>query len=756
MAKVREHNPIVIEEINGLWARGDEESCPTDHLLLANNIQFFHSGIGMRTAVKPYARLGTGGGFPSLARTKRVYNFITQRGQTLLVMVDGGAIYHVVTATEINPVTTFAGADDFAFIAIAGRAYISPFKIQTDPVDPTQTFALPLPNTYVWVYDGNLTAAQGLSSARLAAGEPPKNADGANPKGKAPFMAYNSSFAGKVTAGIHSISVGFNNGTLGIAILVDAPGEKAIELANVPIGPAGTTSRTIHMSRKAPNNQNPYSNPWYVAATINDNTTTAYRLDISDEELLTPSNPNLGIPAPVTTALKVLNTTTEGFCDLGFHLVAVVYETNTGYLTAPGPEFYGGGTYVDEKKSVQVTNIPVSPDPFVIKRHLVSTKWIPEYNGDQKGYQFFFIPKGTLENNTDTQLTVSYYDSDLVADASHLIENFSKIPAGVNFCEYHSRMVVVADGNFPKNTAGVPDTKKPDNRSIAWVSAPGEPEAINQVDGIIITPLDGKPLTNCQDFRDNLYLFKQTRTYAYTDNGDEPSTWEMEVLDQGIGASVHGIAEVLDSGSVNVDYLIVTDWSGLMLFNGTYARPELSWKIENIWMAFDRNKYHNMQVVNDSIRKKLWILDPYPLTSTIYLADYGNGLNPKDIRWAKWIFDARITSIALIKTDALIIGTWQPNPAELLLPNQEAFEGISFYPPPFPQPPYEFPAVWPPLDDEIPVFPPTPPIPPETVGGGLVVVDPTNFIRHDEYYSNTGNPIQSQITPVIRTAFLGG
>ena len=51
---------------------------------------------------------------------------------------------------------------------------------------------------------------------------------------------------------------------------------------------------------------------------------------------------------------------------------------------------------------------------------LVSTKWIPEYNGDQKGYQFFFIPEGTLDNNTATELVVEYFDSDLLSDASHI------------------------------------------------------------------------------------------------------------------------------------------------------------------------------------------------------------------------------------------------------------------------------------------------------------------------------------------------
>jgi hypothetical protein len=195
-----------------------------------------------------------------------------------------------------------------------------------------------------------------------------------------------------------------------------------------------------------------------------------------------------------------------------------------------------------------------------------------------------------------------------------------------------------------------------DNRSIARVSFPGEPEAISKVDGLIIAPLDGNALTNVQEFRDVLYLFKKTRTFAYSDNDDEPATWQEEVLDQGVGAPVHGIAEVLDSGGVNTDFLLISDLSGLMLFNGTYARPEMSWKIEDFWMAILRNEFHLMQIVNDSLSKKVWITLPEPNRHVMLHADYGDGMDGKNIKWAKWIFDAKISCVTLIETNRLIIG----------------------------------------------------------------------------------------------------
>ena len=658
MGKVRGHEPFVIEDFNGLWSRGDDETCPSNHLLLANNIQFIHSGIETRTAGKPYT---TSQFAANLRQSVRVYNYTAQWGQSLIVMIQGGKFYHVISATEIYEILNVPEATDFAMTVIAGRAYISPFKtyVTESSVDgTTQVYALGIRGVPLYVYGTNTKPdpVVGVTQARPAAGSAPSNA------GRAAFFGYSNQLDGKTTGGFHIFGVAFNGGKIGpeVTPTVDATADKQIQLVNIPKGPGGTTSRTIVMSHVV----EPYSGQalvWYNAFTIPDNTTTSFIVNLADADLTTVYVEGVAT-APAVGAMTVHNPNVEGYCDLGFHLFGVVYETDSGYLTAPGPEFFTGQTLVNATKTVRIENIPTSPNPIVKKRHIVATKWIPEYNGDQKGYQFFFVPKGTIENNTATTIDVNFYDSDLVADASHLIENFSTIPSGVNMCEFHGRLVVVGDASYPKDQNGNPDSTKPDNRSVAWLSAPGEPEAINQVDGLIITQLDGNPLTHCEVFRDNLYLFKLNRTYAIVDNQDEPSTWgPVETLDQAIGAPVHGIAEVLDSGGVNVDYLIIGDQSGLMLFNGTYARPELSWKIENLWLQFNKNSFHKLQVVNDSIRKKIWVLHPVAL-GIVLLADYGNGMNPKDIRWALWNFEgANITSLALLRTDLLIMSTWQPN-----------------------------------------------------------------------------------------------
>lgn len=378
---------------------------------------------------------------------------------------------------------------------------------------------------------------------------------------------------------------------------------------------------------------------YYNALTISDNTTTYARLSITDANLTVAAA--LGV-IPTVTGLLAENTDNEGHADLGFHLIAVVYETDTGYLTALGPENFASVNVVDLKKSILVSNIPVSPDSFVTKRHLVATRNIQDYNGDQTGYQFYFIPEGTIENNVDTTKEVSFYDADLLEDASHLIDNFSEIPAGVTLTTYHGRMVL---------------TTTFDDISLTYLSAQGEPEAFDQVDGLIIVPLDGLPITCAQEYRDVLYIFKRTRTFAATDNNDEPSTWSLIPIDQGVGCPVHGVATVLDSGGVNIDYLIIADYSGMMVFNGAYARPELSWKISDYWKALDRNEFDKYQLVNDSLNQQIYMV--IPSEGRILLGDYRWGLNPKDVRWTPWRFDIQTTSIALVQTDVLVIGSEQ-------------------------------------------------------------------------------------------------
>jgi hypothetical protein len=326
-----------------------------------------------------------------------------------------------------------------------------------------------------------------------------------------------------------------------------------------------------------------------------------------------------------------------GNTDAGFHLFAVVGETDTGYLSAP---IGFAGFTTTANLSVSFSNIPLFVGAQWIKRHIVATIVIADYNGNTTGYDYFFIPGATVNDNVTTTLAnQSFFDQDLLDDASHLLDNYSEIPAGAALSIYHNRLCL-------STTYG--------DISLVLVSAKGEPEAINQIDGLLVAPLDGNPITNHQEMRDVFYVFKRARTLSWTDNDDAPSSWQMSVIDPSIGCPVHGIATVIDAGSSTVDFLIIASYTGIILFNGTYQLPELSFKIAGWWRALNRDNFKLIQIVYEPIHQMLYCITPdYKLLT----GNFANGLTPSAIRWAPWKFDFKVNTIALVNIDQLILGS---------------------------------------------------------------------------------------------------
>jgi len=497
---IRDHKPTVIQKFNGLWARGDELTCPETHFTDCQNLQFFTGGFRTRDGIAPYQSEDE-----ALPDAIRIYNYKTQDAEGLLVLTTGGNIYHVIGPdTVYGPILTLTDMTDFGFTQIAGRAYITPFATYQD--DLGKNYQKGLEDEFLYVYLGE------GADARKAAG-----------------------------------------------------------------------------------------------------------------------------PAPTGVGFTAVNSATSGFTDAGFHIFAVVYETDTGYLTAPGPAIFATLTTLADKR-IDLSSIPVSPDSYVTKRHIIATKVVVNYNGDQTGYQFFFVPTGTIEDNVSTTKSISFYDFELLEDASYLLYNLAEIPAGVALTTYHGRLVLGA--TF-------------EDESLVMVSQIGEPEAISELDGYVIFPLDSYPITNAQEFRDILYLFKMTKTGAVVDNGGEPSTWPFQFIDQGAGTSVHGIAKVLDSEGININFLIIAAYSGILLFNGSYSRPDLTYNIENYWLDLDRNEFHKLHFANDSVSAYLYTAMP---DGSLLFADYTEGLNLKNIKWCPWVFDGVVSTVALVETNKLVIG----------------------------------------------------------------------------------------------------
>lgn len=332
--------------------------------------------------------------------------------------------------------------------------------------------------------------------------------------------------------------------------------------------------------------------------------------------------------------ITVANNGTPG-SDAGDHLFGVCFEYDTGYLSPPG--YYE--LFASNGNEFDFSGVPLG-GTGVIARRIVMTKVITDYNGDVEGYQYFFIPLGRIPDNTSTTLSnVPCFDADLLEDASHLIDNYTEIPAGAVLGLYNERLCLAT--TF-------------DDISLILVSTAGEPEAISQIDGLIVVQLDGNPITQLAELRDVLYVMKRNRTVSYVDNGDAPSSWPPIPIDSGLGCPVHGIATVVDQGQQSIDYLIVATYRGIALFNGKYGEFELSWKIQDLWGDLDRSEFRKIQILNDTVGKLIWCAIP---DGRLLLGDYNNGLTYKSMRWTVYKFDIEATTIGLVNVNTLIIGS---------------------------------------------------------------------------------------------------
>jgi hypothetical protein len=358
----------------------------------------------------------------------------------------------------------------------------------------------------------------------------------------------------------------------------------------------------------------------------------------------TPARKIGGVP-PVDAdgALAAANSATAGSVEAGIHIFGVVYETDSGFLTQIGPDTLATVTATGGFK-VDLSNIPVSPNSYVVARHIVASKAIDptDYTGNTRGYELFFVPNGTITNNTATTLTVDFFDSELLESAAYLLEIATSVLNGNNLAWYHNRMVVIGEPGDPY---------------ILKFSQPGDYETFNEVDGILSVQKDGLGLTNGVEYRDVFYAFKINETWAITDNGDVPSSWPLMILDEGLGAGLHGVMFVDTRQGTNVEFIAVHNYSGIFIFNGTFQKPELSYKIMDLWLSYDlQEKARKCQFYNDALTQRIFINIPSELT--ILMGNYANGLTPEKIRWATRIYDITPDTITLIgKDNKLIIGS---------------------------------------------------------------------------------------------------
>ncbi len=336
---------------------------------------------------------------------------------------------------------------------------------------------------------------------------------------------------------------------------------------------------------------------------------------------------------------------TSGRIEPGTHIIAVAYETASGFITKPGPTLYtvyvapDDGSLNPPTYKVDMSGIPTGPSGTT-KRYLLSTKSVEAnsggdaYDGNQEGYEFFFVPDGVINNNVDTTLTLDFYDADLIQSADYLFDQLEEIPAPIFITQYAGRMVV-----------GGADTAE----SVVRISKKNDPESYDAVEGFVtVDPSESGSVRVATEFRNALYMFKSLRAYVTQDNlSTEPVFWEVITIDKGVGSEVFGISTILDAKGTSTDRFVLADRSGLLVFDGYFNRPELTFKVEGIWNRINKEVFSKIQVLNDPVTQSLYILLPLDgatSPSHVLYGDYSLGLNPTTIKWCLWSFPVAMVS----------------------------------------------------------------------------------------------------------------
>jgi hypothetical protein len=308
-----------------------------------------------------------------------------------------------------------------------------------------------------------------------------------------------------------------------------------------------------------------------------------------------------------------------GVVEAGIHLIAFAWETASGFITKYGPavQYLAPGAV-----KINVTSVS-NGGAGVVAKHVLATKVIPNYDGNQDNYEFFFVPNGKINDNVTTSITIDFLDSQLVDSGDTLLDQLDTIPAGVFLCEHEGRLVSGGEEANP---------------SFARVSLPGKPESFSAIDGFIkCSPGDGGGLKNGRSFKGNLYTFKSNRTYATHDNGGAPSEWPVSQIDGGIGAEAFSIADVLDSKTFTRNMLFVMGRSGLYAFDGAYGQLPLSYNQDAVLQNYFNDK---CSLIANPVTKEIFvILDGHP-SKHIFVYNYMEGLSYDRIRCCPWVFSA--------------------------------------------------------------------------------------------------------------------
>lgn len=320
-----------------------------------------------------------------------------------------------------------------------------------------------------------------------------------------------------------------------------------------------------------------------------------------------------------------------GKVNSGVYQIAVVYETTSGFLTPPGPKISGVFTPTSYTApgslKINLTNIPVGPTGTAKRRILITKAGLAEYFllGSTYG--------GIIADNTTTTATLDFDDTvNLVASADYLFDLRETVKAGVALQDYNSRLCVAGDSDLD---------------STIKVSLAGDIESFDLIDGIKVVSNkdDGFLIRNLSVTRDVLYAWRTVGAYSVRDNGDVPSTWPDNPIDNNVNVPVHGIAEFFSVSGIRMvrDWTLLVDRSGILLFDGVVRKPPLTDNINDLWQIINADNYHRAVLAVDDRLHKIYCAIPTESSTEndiMLAADYNScpGKIPDldKIKWSIW------------------------------------------------------------------------------------------------------------------------
>jgi hypothetical protein len=392
---------------------------------------------------------------------------------------------------------------------------------------------------------------------------------------------------------------------------------------------------------------------------------------------LTGSTRDAGGHAPEQSSgssLAAANGVDAGNVAAGVHKIAVLYETETGFWTPPGPK-------------IIMTCTPTAGNPTVFhcndhgmvtgESHRIaqSGSWGTPFSFSDTWHitriddDYFSVPVDSSGFGAVTGsfgVAAEFRPASVTSDGTHKID-ITAIPVGGSFIKRRIIIATRADEeefffvpNVPGSQSEIGDNTttscsinfddtdlvdsadylfdlleaipggshmcKYRNRLIlvgpyipglqerVLVSNIGDFETFNWVSGYIQVQneRDNNDVFSCFVLRDTLYLAKFVGLFAVEDNGDNPSTWKPTIIDGVVGCYAHGLSNFSETQAApdTGDIVLLASKSGLYMFDGVIRRPELSWKIQALWDRITPTQFFRVTVAHDPWRHRIYVSVP--------------------------------------------------------------------------------------------------------------------------------------------------